>query len=198
MSVNKQWLANRCFAPSCHQKNPKKKKTCLKACPRRFCVPIGQFHRCDGTCRVRWGKILNMLQSFCIDVVKCRRGFMHYDTLHEIKRLNRASRHPLSFTNPHDTLRQADCGIIWLKLCCLDWALIRTNSHDLTHTICPNPGDGQVQGRVQVQVIRTNSFKLCNSYNMYDLAKIVHICMNQPPRKMCMNCCEIGLVVLEK
>ncbi len=31
MSVNKQWLANRCFAPSCHQKTPQKKENLFES-----------------------------------------------------------------------------------------------------------------------------------------------------------------------
>ncbi len=46
---------------------------------------------------------------------------VHYDTLHEMKWLNLASRCPLSFTDPHDTpyVKQ-----IVLKSCSLNWALL--------------------------------------------------------------------------
>ncbi len=47
----------------------------------------------------------------------------HYDTLHEMKRLNLVSRRPLSYTNPQDNLRQTNRPKIGLKSCNLTEAL---------------------------------------------------------------------------
>ncbi len=60
----------------------------------------------------------------------------HYDTLHEMKRLNLVSRRPLSYTNPQDNLRQTNRPKIGLKSCNLTEALLTpTGGSNLTFKV---------------------------------------------------------------
>ncbi len=84
----KQTMASKqVFCPILSSKNPKKeRKPVWKLVQRRFCVPIGQFHRCDGTCRVWWGKIvtcysLSVLMSWSAAEVSCT--MTHYMRLND-------------------------------------------------------------------------------------------------------------------
>lgn len=91
-----------------------------------FCVPIGQSHPVDWTCREGRQIKLNMLVFLLwgCEASQTQLVVVYYGTIYEMKRSNLASWRTLSFPNLRDTLRRMDCAKIGLKSCSLNQALV--------------------------------------------------------------------------